>query len=78
MRWVKTPRGMREHNQTHTHTVLPYAVILSLKVVVYTIDQIAEEASINGFSKLVSVLFWHLYSVTPSDHVTWKTNKHKR
>lgn len=66
---------------THTHKeierekALPNAVILSLKVDVNTVDQVAEEPSINSFRKLVSVLLWHLYSVTSRDHITWKEKK---
>lgn len=39
-----------------THHSIPDGVILSLKVVVDIVDQITEEAPVDGFGKLVPVL----------------------
>lgn len=58
----------RERDQDRA---IPNAVILSLQVIIDTVDQIAEETSIDGLGQLVSVLLWHLYSVASSNPVTW-------
>lgn len=46
------------HTSAHTptHSAVPNVVVLSLQVLVDTVNQIAKEASIDGLSELVSVL----------------------
>lgn len=61
MLWVVYSENTPWHTKclnTHTPTqnAIPNAVVLSLQVVVDTVNQVTEEASIDGLRKLVSVL----------------------
>lgn len=56
--------------QTHLQLNLPKAVILTLEIRVYVVDECAEETPIQSFSQKVSVMVGHFHGVASCDGIT--------